>query len=1681
MKKWWEWRLVGLFQFFIFLADLPVFVMLIFIFCTLVRIYPLHKELTEELQYKKISEKYSSSDTFVYSGFKIRAIIIKQFIIVFVDLFCIIFVFFLLISWRNVIFVRRFIAAGQRENNSQAENEFKQRKIIFIEFLNLLLDIPCLICFAFTFFTWRAPMVIIDIKHARENNKDWNEIRFVGLYHFFLFIIDVPCIAVGLVAMCSWRAPMVIYSLLESSLLERRSSWKSHWKIRQQLVLQFIYLFIDIPVILCFLVVLVTIWRMPALVKQLKKHLQKDYNRKNFYKVEFKIRASCFKQFGMIWVDFFTFLLAVIVFGTLWRANPLYKDIKKAHEKYKNPPQEGEEEVKKCLTPIDPPHTFENGKSPSSINEEGETQGKKVDPTETTVAFKNGSIDTVETGEITMETDNETKEEQESKELNECVPKMKWSKFIWKIRRKIATHFSMLLMDIPAIPLSILVLCTGLRTSKLLSSLLGGKFYLLFAVTVYMETLKLFRDIAFIFLFFILMALRPINSWVHLLEDDDHREYRIVKDLSVWIPDICTERKETYDVMEDNLALYIKQQKEEKFICSELDILITQHLKRIIDLLEKFEKFDIGEGEIISLLKIVEHAEKKRVGKMKRKYLIESSYIKRCDRELHDTNLRNYKDEMMKYEDEVNNAYEKLFNYKPTRVPLYADRSGLKLRSRKETRDVLIACLPRGRFLIGIMAFICTLFMYRAPRMYKALFRKSYDAFNIITSTLKEYGKDLLAILQILLVIVLLYRAPAMLADIMDCIIQKRSWRGVRKIVRKYPLNILHDIGQIFKKLFSWESIRYTFVMILFGILMPAELFLVVVRTCIKDKCISFIFTALLYIIFIIGPLVFATYGTDKLMSLDMGWVIEVAICAFLLVLLLLLLIMILSLAKDKKKKFLMDVRKCDYVRFNWYNMHVVLFEILEFLQTLALVFKFISIPMYGGEVLSKISSYFLFSFFSYDVIFWITVVAFICWFFLCGAPPIFENILEKYDPGSIGKRPSWRLGLSLLANTLFVTIIENFLSSLACTYYECPTVTTISGMFLAGINGTNSTTDVCYATSQLIEDPTVQCWTIEHQGKATFALIAIVWYTTTSLIFGTKYGDPETKELDIVFCPIYNMIINVFKAGIVVIATILTDRQYVVLGFLMVIFILCIFYTVSFQFLFNTDACNLRSVLVWRFCTFISSIFACISVIVAFVLNDPESIVPLLIFLVGTFVTFCVSVIAAVKLSQTSDIERDREAFKKLIIKLEKRTTKESWMHKHWLKERKTWLRLVGSVREAWSDDRYLTNALTAEQDLIDTPEVVQVDLYKADTMESNTATYNEVSGTSPTTVENESTTTQPPESTDAFALKSIEERKELIDVDTSSPKPLTPQYQEPSDFPLPPSYSPDEPIINVPAPPSYGSSDHSTVSPETRNIVPTYFVSDSTIELEKNGRNLLLIFEKYVYYNAYRYASLFQRGFWINNVCESNWTGLLQQLQILNRNLDGMYCKPSNFDIHLANLTTTTGFELGLDEQDINTPPPPFVRKTKEDIAVESSKLRAEILEFVGRDDEFGDKFRELFNKLLPTTPVIKSFVCMNYSGDFKITLRRVSTGKITSCQPPGLKIAVGASVSLGKIVEGCFYCSRLHSLSGVTGKKGPVTVSVGSVLFLHKNNTLYLEANGKKVKYDVAISSCKTIEWS
>jgi hypothetical protein len=1512
---------------------------------------------------------------------------------------------------------------------------YKLRKLVVTYFFKHLTGMLCIPMLLLTLFSWRS--VILVRKLRSHNYFEWKW-RKVILVQFLQLFVDIPCVFVAFFVVISWRFPFYKRDVKEA----RQDHGWSRWRFVA--FEHFALLFVDL---FCFMLLVLTMftWRGPLVIRELRSDSCTDQWEaryivakqfllifvdipcifcffvvlvtvwrlprfiKNLKKDEWKIRENCVYQAAMMVVDFACFLIFGIVLLTLWRLYPLIKDIRKYKKR----------------------QTF--------------------------------SPDATEAGTSVPET-------------SYAVPEINVvsRRSSWKIRKAICKHFLFLLIDIPAIFVSTFVLITMFRLPSLVAKLIqSGDFYAEFAMIVFMEVGKLFVDIVFVFFFILLMILRPFASWVHLLEDEEHLQYRRICFHIKWIPDMIKEMRETLPVTLD----------EEFSLCLKDRIHIVRARIRMSQLCQPYlEQWKALHGKVMEndaypdlahLISTVMWYEGRRPYKMARFYACELSYLAKPVPAVHDENIAKYQHEMAEYEEKLAKVYNELKEYSPAKVPLWSNRSGLFTRTRRETQKVLLG-LPGGNIIFFILILINLLFIYRGPKLLVNLYNRWYDRRSIILRSLREYLLDGLTFLRILIVLIFVYRAPALILDITIDIFQKHSWTAVRATAKRYPLMIIEDITGVISTILHWRTVRFLFTAVLFGILIPADVLLTVFKLSV-DKCIAYMLSATLFLIYIGFPFAFSFHFGETLLNDGFGIKISYIIGAYGLSFVLVLVLLISILLRNRGTKFSVAPEPYDYVRLNWENVHVVVFEVVEVLQLIALVFSLNGIPMAGSAVLNEYSNYLLFNFASFEVKLSLTVAGFLVWFVVCGAPIILENILEEFDEGTCASNAGWRLVMSLFSNTLFLSIVEGLFGLAACEY--------------SGNNCNNNGTNInstCY-TSSLLDEPDTMCWVGKHRFIALFGLWGLFWYTTTSIIYGTECGEVDSPNVDIKFSPVYNTVINFFKALMIGAVVLISADISTVLSILLVLSVMAVFFTIFFKRLVGYVWCNSVILSYFRVASFVILGFTVITAFIAKHLNDSESFIPLAVFLASSFVTLLVACIASLFRKKQTATEKQRKQFREYILTLEKRLTKEKLMLASWESKRKQWRRLVRNVYQAQKSDRNVS------------PEV-----WQGLEMAEATGEY-----TAPPSAPPPDFGGQDPPSDNLPSTSSIPPSGNVVETadDYTAPPPAPDFAPRHSTTPTSATQSQDAfgPVS------SHDVRNMDSPSTESLSIMPEHCAGmydlsefldrevgnykyhmnqddDEKVDglamrhLQCNGKNLLLFLERFIHFSAFSFSFVSQIPFWRRAVSGSNWTGLLHCVQVLDKTLTGNYSRPTTLDVSLGDRDIIPG-SLGPDPDDGE--PPSFTPEPRDPESIKriSDAEREKALQDVRRLCPEEPTWSTVFEKVLPTIPVIRKWKLAEHSNSFELILRRSCQATVVDVGPKGIKLAKGAVIVLPKILKGVLVDNRLafEKNCGPVGKKGPVSVAVSDIHILKIGEKVYLSSNGKRINVEKAIDSLKSIKWN
>ena len=317
-----EWRYIGFLHCLIFISDIPAMIGSVVLFVTVYRVFPLYQELKEKnCQWDTSVEK----NGIYYSGWKPRKVILKHFALLIIDAMFIPAGLICLCSWRCVIFVKAL---------KDTEDPWERRKTCFKQLLNIFVDIPCLFLYLICCCTWRLPFVINSLiqYHADERASwKWDNVRFLSFYHFGLLLLDVPCLASFFLLLFSWRSPFLIRKMSKIHIFQEDGEMKA----RRLALVQFLLLLVDIPCIIAFVVVAVTLWRLPFFIQDCTRAFKKKKSR------QWTIRKAAIVQVGLLFVDIGCCVLGLLILVTVWRIYPLVQSIKKILK-----PKESEEENK---------------------------------------------------------------------------------------------------------------------------------------------------------------------------------------------------------------------------------------------------------------------------------------------------------------------------------------------------------------------------------------------------------------------------------------------------------------------------------------------------------------------------------------------------------------------------------------------------------------------------------------------------------------------------------------------------------------------------------------------------------------------------------------------------------------------------------------------------------------------------------------------------------------------------------------------------------------------------------------------------------------------------------------------------------------------------------------------------------------------------------------------------------------------------------------------------------------------------------------------------------------------------------------------------------------------------------------------------------------------------------------
>eukprot|EP00002_Diphylleia_rotans_P005952 TRINITY_DN1519_c0_g2_i9.p1 TRINITY_DN1519_c0_g2~~TRINITY_DN1519_c0_g2_i9.p1 ORF type:complete len:1541 (+),score=331.67 TRINITY_DN1519_c0_g2_i9:64-4686(+) len=166
-------------------------------------------------------------------------------------------------------------------------------------------------------------------EYEKEDEKKFfynSNLRYAFLTQGLLALIDIPFLIMGFFSiMIPWRTVSIIQSLMkvDNDLVKEETQW--NWKVRKMAFYQFIFSGIDFVAIVPTLLMILTVFRVPALWKKLKNVEEHRYDKG--FNITFQKRIVIFNELGIWCLDVF-FIPIVLFLLMTWRAPKILEILK---------------------------------------------------------------------------------------------------------------------------------------------------------------------------------------------------------------------------------------------------------------------------------------------------------------------------------------------------------------------------------------------------------------------------------------------------------------------------------------------------------------------------------------------------------------------------------------------------------------------------------------------------------------------------------------------------------------------------------------------------------------------------------------------------------------------------------------------------------------------------------------------------------------------------------------------------------------------------------------------------------------------------------------------------------------------------------------------------------------------------------------------------------------------------------------------------------------------------------------------------------------------------------------------------------------------------------------------------------------------------------------------------------
>lgn len=1643
-----------------------------------------------------------------------RRRIFHNFLRLFMDILMLPFIILLLFSWRAPILFKKFRTFNTKLCEGQVTRwkaEEALRGGIMTHFGRYCVDVLTLVPLALCLCSWRLPIVLLKFQRFCKSGKkrrDEYKLRYSIFFHAGQVIIDVLSIPPMLITIFSWRLVFFVHFF---PLDDKKSTARKFKKVRLQFWWETLHFFMDIPVIIAFLfcvclswcfpwrllqifdafteqkknypwatyrfqgemrwvilytvgfliidlfssifclVVMVTLWRVPFLIYD----IQKLRKRTGITTKSFKYHQSIIKQFAMIFVDLVMFIFLLVIFGTLWRIKPMVRKIRK-HSKREVPGEDDDDDEdndnESLVVHPGPGSKRETviddvpGAGRSVVNDPEPGVGHPAEP---------GPVE-----ELDVEGEGEGVQE----------PLFIYQVRGSKIRKAICINIVGLLLDVPAFILLVINCLFIYQIPFILRRFLEcGDFYQEFFLIMVDETNHLLQDLFFFMIFLILVIVRPLAVWVNILEDKDHLKAKKAEEYLVTLRHVVKKRTKMTDSLESALSVFVKYRALyttrpnavlKRFI--EENQPYTEEIKSIRDKLLDRELDD----RLIYLVANIYFYESKLPYLYFKWYEIENAYCNKPCFAAREHNYGNLTTAIKQVDDKLDELYSEVRDYQVTKVPLWADKSGFLLRTRKQNQQVVIHTIISGYFGTIALCLFNSLFIYRVPVMVRNMLRVSYCRFRVRDAALDqtfEYGKDLLAVFKALIVILSVYRCPHLLSDLAHDLLSKRSVTAARKTIDRYPVDILDDLKELVMLILSWDTVVFLFASILFIICIPLSVILNTIQaTKLSSIVFVFLFSLPIYFIIMAGPFAIVHHVAEKMMEdVRQAQNIPVYIGVYIGFVALVMTAFVVVKTKDKdhgSKK----VTTIDYIRFNWFNAQVVFGEVLEFVQLLSLLFMVKGLSFPYAEQFRTVAEYILLDFYDYKVRFSVGVALFVIWLVLSTVPSLLEGVTKKVAPGYFSQHHFvWRSFLSFFGTTLFIFIPEMNVSMLSCDYTDC------------------AIPEIC---PSLADDPEIACWTGIHVPMASISFFIMIWYVLTSLLYCMQYTDVTNKEIDLNFSPPYSAMLNICKLVLVAVIGLFMEERVPLVSVMIGAMVLMILVSLLFPFITGMEVSNAKALLIWRIQGFFTIMVISLGVLAfeivgsnttlaewsdgSFIFGDTKFIdfvIPvaaLALILIGAII----STILSFYFSKETEQERARAEFKDLVRNLIASETERGFKFiPHWHKIRRPYLKMLSSARAADKKDKWF-----------ETPENQYVQADAGPPPQYDECLLNLPPPPSYDDVVDGATPTAP-----------AGESSSVGDAGNDSSAPPVDEFF----LPTPKMY-----LTPVGAYQQYDATcllkdiSNPMVHPYGmfKDLYKTGWILDETVpgvrekqlsDTQCTGVELLRLLEEHISYRSFSYEFIVNLEEWRNKVQHSTWMGLRDAAMELNDNLTSTFHKPR--------VIVEASYTDILPPLSDHTHLPPYVPLSD----VTELKLKLHKRGITKLMSLLPEPWLSIFQKIIPENEPLLYKVSLGSEDESNLFNIQVEMFKeveiiIKGIAEDGFKAAIGAVIVLSNPIV----ISRIRKWNNRInfgepfpyGKKGMISLNITSCSTKKKNGVYSLVAAGKSVKLSKVLASLAQLEW-